>query len=185
MLSKFTKAQKLVLPRVFNPEGGVHCHLIDDDLDEDNFPKQLKQPRYVATGGFGTVYEVQGSEAYALKRFSRGDTFPETRETMKYIESELKVLKRLGDDRSRHFVKLIGSYTAPPEVGLIISPFADSDLAEFLFRIPELPEKRPLLWTFFGCLSSALDHMHNTLDIRHKDIKPQNILVRGDNDGVM
>jgi hypothetical protein len=182
VLSKLLETQKLVLPRVFNLEDGTHCHLIDDDFDDDNFPKQLKEGTWVNYGGFGAVYKVKGSDVFALKRFRRGDTFPETRETMKYFESELKVLKMLDKDRrpDSHFVKLIGSYTAMKEIGLIMSPFAEGgDLAHFLSKIPDMPEKLPLLWSFFGCLSSALNHLQNELQIRHKDIKPQNILVHG------
>jgi serine/threonine protein kinase len=40
-------------------------------------------------------------------------------------------------------------------------------------------DKRSLLRTFFGCLANGLRSLHNS-QIRHSDIKPQNILVQGD-----
>jgi serine/threonine protein kinase len=87
----------------------------------------------------------------------------------------MKILKRM---RHRHIVQLIGSYTDPKYFSLITSPVADKNLASFLADIPNSRENIPTLRTFFGCLATALRHLHDN-HVRHKDIKPQNILVRG------
>jgi serine/threonine protein kinase len=67
-----------------------------------------------------------------------------------------------------------------------MAPVADENLASFLRNFPnvarnERESQRKLLWSFFGCLENALAHLHFVFDIRHKDIKPQNILVRRNN----
>ncbi|KAF2829163.1 kinase-like protein, partial [Ophiobolus disseminans] len=59
-------------------------------------------------------------------------------------------------------------------IGLIMSPIADEDLAAYLARAS--PASYPELRTFFGCLETALEFLH-THNVRHKDIKPSNILV--------
>jgi serine/threonine protein kinase len=179
--AKFGNAQKIVIPGTFNLESGQHCHLSKDDLDEEMFPRQLEWKATLGSGGFGFVYKVLrrgSSKEYALKQIRRKSGFAETLEVMQYVESELAVLRKL---RGRHFVKLLGSYTSPNYVGLIMIPVADDNLASFLSKTLGSIDKKYLLWSFFGCLANALAYLHFTLKIRHKDIKPQNILVKGNN----
>jgi serine/threonine protein kinase len=57
-----------------------------------------------------------------------------------------------------------------------MTPVADHDLSVFYQFVAT--EKTPLLRSFFGCLAGALDFLHKD-KIRHRDIKPQNILVKG------
>lgn len=54
-----------------------------------------------------------------------------------------------------------------------MEPIADMDLATYLERADQSRHRE--LRTFFGCLSRALEFLHEQ-NIRHKDIKPQNIL---------
>ena len=116
----------------------------------------------------------------------REKEFRKTQEAMRYLESELVVLKRI---KHQHFVRYVGSYTDPSFVGLIVMPVADENLSEFLRNVPTLSGKekesqRKLLWSFFGCLANALAHLHFVFMIRHKDIKPQNILVGYEPEGL-
>lgn len=57
-----------------------------------------------------------------------------------------------------------------------MAPVADHDLYTFYHSVTT--ENTPLLRSFFGCLAGALDFLHE-VKIRHRDIKPQNILVKG------
>lgn len=58
-------------------------------------------------------------------------------------------------------------------------PVADCTLADYYDIAQGSLEKLTILRTFFGCLAEALRYLHD-IRIRHKDIKPKNILVNGD-----
>jgi serine/threonine protein kinase len=114
------------------------------------------------------------------------------------IRLEVEVLKKLSH---RHLVRLIGSYTHKRYVGLLLHPVAVCDLGTFFedaeahlqdnatddqeLRLRQLgyPASRLYLkhkaWPIYsqiGCLLSAVAYLHSQ-SIRHKDIKPSNILL--------
>lgn len=133
--------------------------------------------RDLGSGGFGIVDHVTSKLSlshYARKRIPRGRSFKKDREAMRIFENELKTLKAL---QHRHLVKLIGSYTDRTFVGLIMNPVADMNLATYLSATADLEDRKNCLRRFFGCLATAVDYLHSQ-KVRHKDIKPENILVK-------
>ncbi|KAF2686666.1 kinase-like protein [Lentithecium fluviatile CBS 122367] len=148
----FLDAQKLVLTKALDleKEDGKHRHF----SNPDDIP--LRKVAELGKGGFGYVDKVLSTEV--LKDFER----------------ELATLKKLSHI---HIVEFVGSYTDPRYVGIIMSPVADCNLQEFLAAPSISNEHRSFLRTFFGCLTAALKYLHENR-IRHKDIKPQNVLVK-------
>ena len=71
----------------------------------------------------------------------------------------------------------VASYTDIKYFGLILSPVADCNLAEFYNHVSEQSENLNLLRQFYGCLATALEYLHSS-KIRHRDIKPENILIK-------
>jgi serine/threonine protein kinase len=123
------------------------------------------------------------------------------------VKRELDILKKLSH---KHVVTLLGSYTQNNQnniLGLLLHPVAVCDLRDLL---DELDENQNLAWAdcsenfkklmerlgfrddrhkmrerltrVYGCLANAIQYLHNN-DIRHKDIKPRNILLDR-NDGL-
>jgi serine/threonine protein kinase len=60
-----------------------------------------------------------------------------------------------------------------------MSPVADCDLKAFYDLCRGDETRLSVLRTFYGCLASALNYLYGS-KIRHRDIKPQNILVKGE-----
>ena len=58
-------------------------------------------------------------------------------------------------------------------------PVADMNLQTFLENTNLDDTSRSFLRPFFGCLTSALSYLHDNR-IRHKDIKPSNVLIKHD-----
>lgn len=175
--SKFLELQCLVM----TTEGvdlesgkGTHANFYHDGA------AQFESIKVLGSGGFGEVDHVRSRlslDEFARKRIPRWKTFKRDKAALADFEREVTTLKRLSH---RHLVKFVGSYTDPKNVGIIMSPVADSNLAEYLQPSPLPTERQQCLRSFFGCLSAALQYLHHNR-IRHKDIKPGNILVHGSN----
>ncbi|KAK6598182.1 dual specificity mitogen-activated protein kinase kinase 1 [Botrytis cinerea] len=110
-----------------------------------------------------------------LPNFSRKRLLP-------LIQQEVAVLRGLSH---HHIVKVISTYEtikAPRQFGILISPAGDEDLGHFLERVSDsdFPEEEmKLLIGWQCCLASAVAYIHSQ-NIRHKDIKPNNIICKGD-----
>lgn len=117
---------------------------------------------------------------YARKRISRKRDFNKDKEVIARFENEVQILKKLDHV---HLVKVFASYTDLNYVAIIMKPVAQMDLKRFL-RSPEMQQTlhgagRSRFRTYYGCLASAISYLHDN-KIRHKDIKPSNILLKND-----
>jgi serine/threonine protein kinase len=72
-------------------------------------------------------------------------------------------------------------YTKPEcnEGPFILSPLAECNLKEYLSGTPTLDRKLSVA-KWFGCLIAGLHNIH-LQDMKHKDIKLDNILIHGSN----
>jgi hypothetical protein len=168
----FVNAQQIVLTKSIDLEKGAngqHCYF----KQGETLPFEPKG--ILGTGGFGQVDKVLSRisfKEYARKRVPRSEAFRgRKKEEMKQFIAEIQLLKRL---KHHHVVEFVGSYTDTRYIGLIMSPVAEMDLSTYLKRCTA--SNHPELRTFFGCLATALEFLHEQ-KVRHKDIKPGNILV--------
>ena len=122
------------------------------------------------------VEDVNTGSVYARKLFR----ICGSRDKRKQIfNNEVKVIRRLAPHH--HVIRVFATYVAKREVGLILLPVADDgDLEDFLqdFKDRDVaqPKKTKILEASFGCLASGLEFMHRQ-KVRHKDVKPRNILI--------
>ncbi len=108
-------------------------------------------------------------------------------EARAHLLREIARLKKIGH---RHIVQFVKSYQRGDRYGILLKPAATTDLKKLLDRHRrngfdynksagdrrrDRTVLKPVLLTAFGCLSRGLAHMHGC-NIRHKDIKPANIL---------
>jgi hypothetical protein len=168
----FVDAQTLVLSKCMDLEKGAegqHCYF----RKGETLPLETKS--ILGSGGYGQVDRVLSLisfKEYARKRVLRSAAFRGRRkEDVKHFIAEIEILKRL---KHRHVVEFVGSYTDAKYIGLIMTPIADGDLTAYLRNVK--PVQYPELRTFFGCLATGLEFLHQH-NVRHKDIKPGNILV--------
>lgn len=139
----------------------------------------LRKVGDLGKGSSGFVERVVSTvthREYALKRIRRGATFRKDKQVLRDFENELSNLKTLSRGHI-HIIEVMGSFTDPRYVGILF-PVADCNLAEILDH-PDIQNQRWSLRAYFGCLASALGFLHDN-NIRHKDIKPQNILIKDD-----
>lgn len=131
-------------------------------------------------GGYGLVDEVlhlKSFKVYARKIIRFGAL---GKQSSIHFQNELRALARL---RHTHIIRLEGYYTSRDYSAILMSPVADSNLAAFLRStnsIAHPQSKIRLLWSWKGCLASALAHLHNDdIGVLHRDLKPENVLVKG------
>jgi serine/threonine protein kinase/ankyrin repeat protein len=112
---------------------------------------------------------------YARKRIRRR-TFGHDSQAQKIYENELHALKKVGDHD--HLIKIRATYTDKKYLAMLLEPVADRNLKEFMEHANELTvEGKSQLRTYFGCLAHTIAFLHN-LQVLHKDIKPENILLK-------
>ena len=141
--------------------------------------------------GNADVEEVQQAgrpaQTYARKSIKLDPTVD--RRKMAMIASEIEIMKRL---RHIHIIHFRGSYewrrlSNYSIFNLLMSPVAETDLENHLMIVDSMgnddPERRLTSRTMRqwpACLFRALAYVH-FMNIRHKDIKPANILIKNNN----
>jgi serine/threonine protein kinase len=131
------------------------------------------------------VYEVQDawdpSRSYALKVVNTETADNKQRHD---LGNEIRQLLKIGqEDHRHHIVKCTKSYVRGPrreEVGMLLTPVASHDLNSLLLRCCQdhtfRRQHKSEIIGACGCLSYSLAYLHNVQKMRHRDVKPHNIL---------
>ena len=126
----------------------------------------------------------RSSDVFAMKRIRK----PAPRESAgglaRSTVSEFEVeLRNLSKCTHSHIIHLRASFTDDANFGFIVYPVAKCNLQELLSqyisenRIHEHEDVQKALECSFGCLLEAVRYLHDELQIKHRDIKPRNILM--------
>jgi serine/threonine protein kinase len=93
---------------------------------------------------------------------------------------EVEHLQRL---KHSHIIRVVGTYTLPRALSILLYPVADYTLDAFLESVDDdlsARERAVRLYsisTFLRCLAKAVAYIHEKA-MKHMDIKPKNLLVR-------
>ncbi|KAH7091475.1 kinase-like domain-containing protein [Paraphoma chrysanthemicola] len=165
-------------------------HGVDyEDVEEANLP--YTHVRNLGHGQSGNVEEVKDQltgQVYARKTIRIVGPSREKAERMRVFRNEIGIIRGL--ESHRHIISVHATYATKRYFGILLQPVAsEGDLEEFLTEFKERTHEADIhqllsaraagvitILSAFGCLASGLAFMHGRR-IRHKDIKPRNILV--------
>ena len=152
-------------------------------LSQDRRKIDLKWRRRLGQGSYGTVsaYITSVGKMLAMKTYTARKECAES--VLTQFEWEISMMMEISH---RHITKVYASFVreiqsedTAPEFSLLLEPVADKGtLEDFLDGLNDPPSEwqRKLLLSFFGCLACALQAVHK-VSMRHKDLKPGNILI--------
>lgn len=142
----------------------------------------LQVTKSLGSGAFSVVnevFDVNTGKTFARKLLKKRVDSKDKQQLRKCIREVLHLEELVGD---RHVVQLAGSYVWNNEIGILLEPVAEHDLKDYIQKflsnspLERQPMEATLLHTF-GCLSLTLCRIGQDRLLRHKDIKPENILV--------
>uniref|UniRef100_A0A0N5AYC9 non-specific serine/threonine protein kinase n=1 Tax=Syphacia muris TaxID=451379 RepID=A0A0N5AYC9_9BILA len=126
--------------------------------------------KLIGDGNTALVYETickKSRERKALKVISRENA--KGKEDL--IRSEIAIMQRISHD---NIVRMDSCWHFEGAYYLSLELVPEGDLFEHLCRVKRVCEKDAA--SLMNCLASALDYLH-TLNIVHRDVKPENLLV--------
>ena len=190
--------ERTMLERILGPDDAPHastfvaeqyraiCRTWNDHLEiPDEEPLPLEHIDKYGDGSYGTVTKTR--DAFTGMYYARKEQT--STEGSKHLQREMERLKKLDH---YHIVQFVKSYQRGNKYGILLKPAATTDLDKLLRRYKknghdyskDITDHRrdritlkPIILTAFGCLSRGLAHIHGC-NIRHKDIKPSNILYQ-------
>lgn len=136
----------------------------------------------IGCGGSGVVDKVRIlSDGRICVRKTCQTPSPATR---KQFFEEVRIMQKL---HHIHVVEILNSYSRGKTSSILLLPLADMDLGDFIEILQagemaeeEREEKTVLLCQWIKCLAEGLRYIHSS-NVKHKDIKPQNLLVHKNN----
>jgi serine/threonine protein kinase len=155
---------------------GQHLDIINPDV------LPFRPIKHLGMGGSASVEMIQLTTngwqfAHKVFRKVHGQRLDEAKRNFR---NEIEVIKRLSPHP--HIIRVFATYTCGRTLGMLLAPVADNgDLGTYLQMILDsenspTTEQTTILEGSFGCLANGLAFIHKHT-IRHKDIKPQNILI--------
>ncbi|KAF1999593.1 kinase-like protein, partial [Amniculicola lignicola CBS 123094] len=156
-------------------------------LSEAEIPyKLLGNLGFGAHGFVEKVKDVTSGNCYARKTFRADKTSLFKAQEM--LRLEVQIIRELASHP--HVIRVHATYISGRTLAIILQPVADGgNLTQFLADYRDLGEGHPdkllnrqTLIRTFGCLAHSLEYLHSDSYphkpvIRHKDIKPTNILI--------
>lgn len=154
--------------------------LVGGHEDGDTRFDKLKDLGRGTYGAVQSVREVSTGAVYARKSIPISITGSDEKQIEQLVKNEVETMTTL---RHNHIASVNMHFRRARYWSIIMSPVADCDLRVFLEKrcVGEgYPRNNMrLLDSWFGCLISALAYTHREM-VKHEDIKPNNILIKGE-----
>lgn len=128
-------------------------------------------------GAFGTVYKVesQTSRHYALKMIQLQSADDKSREE---VQHEVQILKRQAN-RHNNVIKYYDSWFRGSELCILMEYAPNGTLLDYIDHARQnntfIPEMEVI--HMLKQMLSALDFFHTKLNVVHRDVKPENMLI--------
>ncbi|KAI1441660.1 kinase-like protein [Annulohypoxylon stygium] len=158
--------------------------IAQETFTDDPFQYLDKEPLGKSNSVVWKVAREPGGTVYARKEFLAPKC--EDKERIDKIRKEIRNMAKV---KHHHIVELCGTHYIKntQTVGLLLLPVADMNLTEFFHRLDRKQyntsdqelKARMTMCQWPPCLFQAMDYLHDA-GLRHKDIKPSNILIKGD-----
>lgn len=132
----------------------------------------------LGSGSSATVDTVQiGTVFYARKCINLPRQSQQQHRLREDIQKEIEITHALDHP---HIVRVLLTYEETKRFSIIMHPLADCDLESYLANNTcSTAREQRLIWKWMACLANTLAYIHSR-EIRHKDIKPRNVLVKGE-----
>jgi serine/threonine protein kinase len=140
----------------------------------DSSQSQLIRTKVLGFGPYSVVDEVHHQKTGLT--LARKTIHYSSQSSLKSLIAEVDIMKRLNHP---HIVRFVGTYVFDHSFSILMTPSADFDLRYFMET--HVGNEGPGMDTviqWFSCLVSSVQYLHSN-SIKHQDIKPSNILIRG------
>jgi serine/threonine protein kinase len=161
-----------------SPKRILHIEEGQDYLLEPGDELPFKLLRNLGQGGCANVEEVvdqHTGRVFARKVFGIGGSPAERR---RIFDNEIRTIRRLAPHH--HITRVFATYVGRHQIGILLTPVADRGSLDMFLQDAHdgalTQSELNTLYYSFGCLAGGLWFMH-AQKVRHKDIKPHNILV--------
>ena len=127
----------------------------------------------IGDGGFAKVYlgmHIPTKERVAIKIIDKEELFAEE-ENKKRLFLEISILKKV---RHKNIIKLYEIMETPATLYLVMEYCNNGELFDYIVSKDKLTEKQACI--FYQEIIDALSYLHS-INIVHRDVKPENILL--------
>lgn len=149
--------------------------------DEEQLPLTYSHAINATTGVLVEAHRTNDGRLVAIKKMETSSD----KEVNERLDAEVKILRQV---KHFHSVSILGSYIHQDWFSIVMDPVATCDLQQYLRnttsrKISKMESlcgpRTAFLPRIMGCLAHGLHYIHENSSIRHRDIKPVNILLDG------
>ena len=162
------------LEKNFNKKNNDKITTNSDDINNYKMDKKIGEGRFSKVY---LAYHKLTSEKVAIKIIFKNKN--KSPDFLDRIKSEIEILKKV---KHNNISKLFSAIETEERIYLIQELIEGHDLLYFI-NLKEKPEiKLKQICYYFRQIISAVNYLHNVLNISHRDLKPENILINEKNE---